>query len=182
MAGAHGGAVAGPGDPLGPPLHADTRQAGPAGRGPGGLRGKQPPSDPRFQDSRPGLAALRHRTFCTFPQQLKGLLFPHGKNKRQRQLCVSSKARTTWKEKLPSQRSPLYLNGCSPQMWSHSLATGELGGLSCHVCGRGYITRTAHTLTHTNPETAPGQTSRAVSHRCPAARGLGRACVNQGVL
>lgn len=151
-----------------PSMQVHSRLAQQLGGALGASGGSSPPLIPVFRI--PGQAWQPFaQNFLYIPWQLKGLLFPPGKNKRQRQLCVSSQADTAWKEKLPSPRSPLYLNGCSLQMWSHSLATGELGGLSCHGCGRGYITRTAHT--HTNPETAPGQASRVVSHRWPRCKG-----------
>lgn len=53
----------------------------------------------------PGPDSPWARNSVHIPQQLKGLLSPHGKNKRQRQLCVSSQApQEAWKEKLLSPR------------------------------------------------------------------------------
>lgn len=58
--------------------------------GPWGLQVEAACSEPCFQVSRPSPSA---QNFLYIPQQLKGLLSPQGKNKQQKQLCVSSQAR-----------------------------------------------------------------------------------------
>ena len=56
-------------------LHTDTWQAA------GQVEGASPSHRPLCADSGPGLDSLWARDSVCIPQQLKGLLSPHGKNK-----------------------------------------------------------------------------------------------------
>lgn len=128
--------------------------------GPWGLQVEAACSEPRFQVSRPSPSA---QSFLFIPQPLKGLLSPQGTDKQQQQLCVSSQARTAWKQKLLSPRDRSAPVAVASQLGRESEFPRVWSG----------VHHTHNTLIHTNPETASGQTGLEV-RGATAPRGLGK--------
>lgn len=101
----------------GPSLHLLSRYLAAAPRGWSGPQELQPAplTDPYLQDSRPGLAALQHRTFLHSTATERKSFSPHAGRTNKKGNCASPHrpVQLAWKETLLSPRGQLCLGSCS---------------------------------------------------------------------